>query len=99
MDFAGRQVVVTGGTGAVGRAGAAALIKAGAHCHVSTMIEAEAQSFPYKEKVTLHAAGDLADEAAVTKLYAAVPKLWASIHLAGGFAIHGIPAPHQARLL
>jgi NAD(P)-dependent dehydrogenase (short-subunit alcohol dehydrogenase family) len=63
------------------------------------MIEAEAQSFPYKEKVTLHAAGDLADEAAVTKLYAAVPKLWASIHLAGGFAMHGIADTDKARLM
>src|SRR5262249_5670783 len=30
--------------------------------------------------------GDLSDESAVAKLYAGVPKLWASIHLAGGFA-------------
>ena len=99
MDFAGRQVVVTGGTGALGRAVVAALIKAGAHCHVSYMIEAEAQSFPHKEKVTLHAVGDLADEAAVAKLYGAVPKLWASIHLAGGFAMHGIADTDKARLM
>ena len=99
MDFAGRQVVVTGGTGALGRAVVAALIKAGAHCHVSYMIEAEAQSFPHKEKVTLHAVGDLADEAAVAKLYGAVPKLWASIHLAGGFAMHSVADTDKARLM
>ena len=99
MDFAGRQVVVTGGTGALGRAVVGALIKAGAHCHVSYMIEAEAQSFPHKEKVTLHAVGDLADEAAVAKLYGAVPKLWASIHLAGGFAMHGVADTDKARLM
>src|SRR5690348_14036093 len=28
----------------------------------------------------------LADEAAVTKLYGGLPALWASIHIAGGFA-------------
>jgi NAD(P)-dependent dehydrogenase (short-subunit alcohol dehydrogenase family) len=99
MDFAGRQVVVTGGTGALGRAVVDALIKAGAQCHVSYIHEAEAQSFPHKQSVTLHAVGDLADEAAVGKLYDAVPKLWASIHLAGGFAMHGIADTDKARLM
>ena len=33
---------------------------------------------------------DLADEAEVGRLYATVPKLWASIHLAGGFAFASI---------
>ena len=60
MDFAGREVVVTGGTGALGRAVVATLLKAGAHCHVSYLHEAEAQSFPHKQNVTLHAVGDLA---------------------------------------
>ena len=39
---------------------------------------------------TVHAPGkdelELTDEAAVTRAYAAVPELWASVHLAGGFA-------------
>lgn len=30
---------------------------------------------------------ELADEAAVTRAYAALPSLWASIHIAGGFAM------------
>lgn len=30
--------------------------------------------------------GDLAEEAVVARVYAGVPKLWASIHIAGGFA-------------
>ena len=99
MDFAGRQVVVTGGTGALGRAVVAALIKAGAQCHVSYLHEAEAQSFPHKQNVTLHAVGDLADEAVVAKLYGAVPKLWASIHLAGGFAMNSIGDTDKAKLM
>lgn len=99
MDFTGRQVVVTGGTGALGRAVVAALIKAGAQCHVSYLHEAEAQSFPHKQNVTLHAVGDLADEAVVAKLYGAVPKLWGSIHLAGGFAAQSIVDTDKAKLM
>jgi NAD(P)-dependent dehydrogenase (short-subunit alcohol dehydrogenase family) len=99
MDFAGRQVVVTGGTGALGRAVVGTLIAANAHCHVSYVVDAEAQSFPHKTKVTLHPAGDLADEAAVAKLYGSVPKLWASIHLAGGFAMSGVADTDKTKLM
>jgi NAD(P)-dependent dehydrogenase (short-subunit alcohol dehydrogenase family) len=99
MNFTGRQVVVTGGTGALGRAVVAALIKAGAQCHVSYLHEAEAQSFPHKQNVTLHAVGDLAEETVVAKLYGAVPKLWASIHLAGGFAAQSIVDTDKAKLM
>jgi len=99
MDFRGRDVVVTGGTGALGRAVVGALIEAGANCHVSYMIEAEAQAFPFRELVALHAVGNLADEATVAKLYDAVPKLWASIHLAGGFAMGPIADTGKAALM
>jgi NAD(P)-dependent dehydrogenase (short-subunit alcohol dehydrogenase family) len=99
MDFSGRQVVVTGGTGALGRAVVAALIKADAQCHVSYMVEAEAQSFPHKQNVTLHAVNDLTDEATVAKLYQSVPKLWASIHLAGGFAMSSVADTDKTKLL
>jgi NAD(P)-dependent dehydrogenase (short-subunit alcohol dehydrogenase family) len=98
-DFQDRQVMVTGGTGALGRAVVGALTEAGAQCHVSYMIEAEAKSFPFRDKVTLHAVDDLADEATVTKLYAGVPKLWASIHLAGGFAMNPIADTGKAALM
>ena len=99
MDFAGRQIVVTGGTGALGRAVVGTLVKSGAQCHVSYMFEAEAQSFPHKQNVTLHAVNDLADESTVTKLYAGVPKLWASIHLAGGFAANSVADTDKAQLM
>ena len=99
MDFAGRHVVVTGGTGALGRAVVGALIAANAHCHVSYLVDAEARSFPHKTNVTLHPVGDLADEAVVAKLYASVPKLWASIHLAGGFAMSGVADTDKAKLM
>jgi len=99
MDFTGRQIVVTGGTGALGRAVVGTLVKSGAQCHVSYMFEAEAQSFPHKQNVTLHAVNDLADETTVTKLYAGVPKLWASIHLAGGFAANSVADTDKAQLM
>ena len=99
MDFRDRHVVVTGGTGALGRAVVGALLEAGAHCHVSYMIEAEAKSFPHKTNVTLHAVDDLASETTVAKLYGAAPKLWASIHLAGGFAMSGIAETDKKALM
>ena len=46
MDFRGRQVVVTGGTGALGTAVVGALIEAGATCHVPYVIDQEAARFP-----------------------------------------------------
>ncbi len=88
MLFQDRHVVVTGGTGALGVAVVGALLEAGATCHVPYIHAGEAERFPHRgdTRVTLVADADLADEAAVARLYAGVPKLWASIHLAGGFA-------------
>lgn len=89
MDFQGRDIVVTGGTGALGTAVVGALVAQGAVCHVPYVIEAEAERFPHRghDRVRLVAGVDLADEAAVERLYAGVPALWASINIAGGFAM------------
>ena len=88
MDFRDRHVVVTGGAGALGTAVVAALIEAGAICHVPCYDEAEAKRFRLRDhkQVTLIVTGSLADEAAVTRAYAGIAPLWASIHIAGGFA-------------
>jgi NAD(P)-dependent dehydrogenase (short-subunit alcohol dehydrogenase family) len=88
MDFRDRHVVVTGGAGALGTAVVAALIDAGAICHVPCYDEAEAKRFRLRDhkQVTLTVTGSLADEAAVTRAYAGIAPLWASIHIAGGFA-------------
>ena len=99
MDFKNRHVMVTGGTGALGRAVVGTLIEAGAHCHVSYMYEAEAQSFPFRSNVSLHAVDDLASEATVDKLYGGAPNLWASIHLAGGFAMNNIADTDKSKLM
>jgi NAD(P)-dependent dehydrogenase (short-subunit alcohol dehydrogenase family) len=88
MNYQDRHVVVTGGTGALGTAVVSALLEAGAVCHVPYRSDSEAKRFPYAEnkKVSLVAVRDLADEAAVTAFYGDYDQLWASIHVAGGFA-------------
>jgi len=85
MDFRDRHVVVTGGTGALGHAVVGALLAAGAHCHVSYRQEREKEGLP-TGALSLIPVPSLADEAAVVKLYGGLPSLWASIHVAGGFA-------------
>jgi NAD(P)-dependent dehydrogenase (short-subunit alcohol dehydrogenase family) len=89
VDFAGSHVVVTGGTGALGRAVIGALRAARAVCHVPNLVAAEVDHFPYASDPDVHIARgvDLADEAAVRGFYQALPPLWASVHLAGGFAM------------
>jgi NAD(P)-dependent dehydrogenase (short-subunit alcohol dehydrogenase family) len=88
MDFRDRHVVITGGAGALGTAVVEALIGFGAICHIPCFNEAEAQRFALQDhkQVKLTITGSLADEEAIVRLYQSVGPLWASIHLAGGFA-------------
>src|SRR5208282_1243645 len=88
MDFRDRHVVITGGAGALGTAVVAALVETGAICHVPCFDDAEAQRFRLREHkhVVLTVTGSLADETSVSGLYQGIAPLWASIHLAGGFA-------------
>jgi NAD(P)-dependent dehydrogenase (short-subunit alcohol dehydrogenase family) len=88
VNFAGNHVVVTGGTGALGRAVVSALRAANAVCHIPNLIAAELDSFPFAVDAGVHIVRgiDVTDEAAVKRFYDALPPLWASIHLAGGFA-------------
>jgi NAD(P)-dependent dehydrogenase (short-subunit alcohol dehydrogenase family) len=101
MDFRDRHVVVTGGTGALGTAVVAALIEAGAVCHVPYIVAAEVDRFALRnhDRVVLSANVELTQEAAVGKLYAGVPKLWASIHLVGGFAAAPVADTSKAELM
>jgi NAD(P)-dependent dehydrogenase (short-subunit alcohol dehydrogenase family) len=101
MEFSDRHVVVTGGSGALGSAVVAALVERGAICHVPYIVAAEAAAFRLREheRVKLLAARDLADEAAVAAVYDGIDPLWASIHLAGGFAMGGIAETGRAVLM
>lgn len=102
MDFADKTVVITGGTGALGAAVVGALIAQGARCVVPYMHEAEMQRFAHRgdKAVTLLAVKNLADEADVTKLYGeAGAALWASIHIAGGFAMGKVADTDKAALM
>jgi NAD(P)-dependent dehydrogenase (short-subunit alcohol dehydrogenase family) len=89
VAFLGSHIVVTGGTGALGTAVVGTLRTAGAVCHVTNIVEAELAAWPHRNDPDVHVTTgiDLADEAAVRRFYAGLPPLWASIHVAGGFAM------------
>src|SRR5262245_9936686 len=101
MNFEDRHVVVTGGTGALGTAVVGALLERGATCHLPYFSEEEAQRFPHRghKGVLLTALGNLADEAMVTSYYEGLSNLWASIHIAGGFAFAPIEKSDKALLM
>lgn len=93
-SFDGRSVVVTGGTGALGSAVVQTLLDAGATVHVPVFESTTPPRFTLAEhpRVRLRHGVDLGDEAAVVDYYANVAAssevgLWASIQIAGGFAM------------
>ncbi len=99
MDFQNRTVIVTGGTGALGRAVVGALLAAGARCRLSYLHDREAAAFPYREGVTLVGPCELTSEADVDRLYAGVENLWASVHIAGGFAMSKLEETGKTELM
>ncbi|MBT8470005.1 MAG: SDR family NAD(P)-dependent oxidoreductase [Deltaproteobacteria bacterium] len=89
MDFSGREAVVTGGTGALGSTVVGRLVSAGATVHVPVFAANELDDFAYRADaaVMLHEGMDLSVEADVARLFAETTSLYASIHIAGGFAM------------
>ncbi|HKQ61643.1 MAG TPA: SDR family NAD(P)-dependent oxidoreductase [Candidatus Polarisedimenticolaceae bacterium] len=88
IDFTQRNVVVTGGTGELGAAVVQVLLEAGAEVHVPCRAAKKPRALARLRGPRLHLVGgiDLVDERAVTQFYEGLPKLWGSIHAAGGFA-------------
>jgi len=101
MSFTDRHVVVTGGTGALGTAVVGALLECGATCHLPYFSEEEAQRFAHRGhgQVSLMPLGNLAEESTVASYYEGISKLWASIHIAGGFAFAPIEKSDKALLM
>lgn len=83
------HIVVTGGSGALGAGVVEALLARGATCHVPC-VEPEVPAhfaFASHERVHATAAVDLGGEDSTRAYFGALPPLWGSIHLAGGFAM------------
>ena len=101
LDFSERHVVVSGGTGALGTAVVGALLAAGAICHVPYFIEDEGKNFPHREhpRVKLVSGGNITSQTVVTRIYDGVPKLWASIHLAGGFSAKPVAETDETEVM
>ncbi|MCG6856903.1 MAG: SDR family NAD(P)-dependent oxidoreductase [Salaquimonas sp.] len=79
----GRNIVVTGGTGALGSAVVSRLLGEGATCHVPV----HGSKAPAEEPGVRYVPGiDLTDAKAVDQFFSGIDDLWASVHLAGGFA-------------
>lgn len=101
MDFRNRHVVVTGGTGGLGTAVVGALLKRGASCHIPARGNKAPDSFPYiaHERVTLYPSVELGDQDDTDSFYSKVGTLWASIHLAGGFAANKLKDSTKSDLM
>ncbi|WP_428268549.1 SDR family NAD(P)-dependent oxidoreductase [Haliangium sp.] len=87
-----QHIVITGASGALGQAVVEAFLDRGATCHLPFVEDTPPSRLPWldHERVHARASVNLGDEAAVTAFYGALPALWASVHLVGGFAMGAI---------
>jgi len=97
--LADRNIVVTGGEGALGVAVVRRLLQAGATCHVPSRRTGTSAPFARGERAHVVGGVELTDQAAVDRFYDALPALWGSVHLAGGFAMAGIVDTSSADFL
>src|SRR5262245_6389074 len=100
-DFDSLQVVITGGTGALGTAVVTQLLDLGATCHIPCLVPSELDHFPHTKapNVNISVGVNLTDEAQVQTFYAKAAqgrKLWASINIAGGFSYSPIAEVSKA---
>jgi len=101
LDFSGRHVVVTGGTGALGIAVVGALLERGAACHIPSHRSENTDNYAHRahDRVTLYPGVELADESQVDDFYGKAGTIWASIHLAGSFAAKRLVESGKADLM
>jgi NAD(P)-dependent dehydrogenase (short-subunit alcohol dehydrogenase family) len=94
LEFEGQEVMITGGTGALGRAVVRQLLEGGARCVIPVYDDRELEGFPFPnhERVQFVRDVDLTSEADVARAFAVAKRVDASIHLAGGFSMSPIEA-------
>ena len=90
-----KQIVITGGDGALGQAVVEAFRTAGAVCHLPILGPVVTQPTP---GIRFTGNVNLTDEGAVSAYFAGLPPLWASVHLAGGFQARPIAETTRADL-
>jgi NAD(P)-dependent dehydrogenase (short-subunit alcohol dehydrogenase family) len=86
QDLRERTVVVTGGTGGLGRAVVERLVRDGATPVVTYRSDRELAESPFAGRVRTNRV-DVADERAVQEFYGSLGQVWASVHLVGGFTM------------
>ena len=86
QELKGRTVVITGGTGGLGRAVVERLMGAGATPVVTYRSERELADSPFAGRVRTQRV-DVADERAVQDFYGGLGPVWASVHVVGAFAM------------
>lgn len=89
MSLSGKNIVVTGGTGILGSAVVLQALELGATCYIPCYDESELERFPATdhERVKITIGVDLTEDASAHNFFQTVPALWASVHIAGGFAM------------
>jgi NAD(P)-dependent dehydrogenase (short-subunit alcohol dehydrogenase family) len=88
-NYRSSLVVVTGGTGGLGRGVVPTLLADGARVAIPVLDPKELEGFPWRDHpdVSVATGVDLRSENSVRDYYASIADVWASIHLVGGFAM------------
>ena len=94
-SLSGKNIVITGGDGALGQAVVQAFRAAGTVCHLPILGPVVTPPAP---GILLTGSINLTDESAVSAYYAGLPPVWASVHLAGGYQARPIAETTRADL-